>query len=141
AGAGTDVSGTARFCPMTPAVTAQPQAGFDPQRGLLVPVGEAQIDVQQGALRLSHSLDFDQSPGTSVGGDPALVYNSATVNVRPVVQLEVQTDPFGAAPVQAQVQLTWNGVSQTPVTIPLSVQAGQPVTLAAAVTSPVTQTG
>src|SRR5207249_3514094 len=108
-------------------ISAAAVTGADPQAGFLRPIGEANVDLYQGALRLSQALDFDQSPGTSVGGSPALLYNSATVNVRPVVQLEVQTNPFGAAPVQAQLQLTWNGVAQTPVTIPLSVQPGQPV--------------
>jgi hypothetical protein len=102
----------------------------DPQRALLLPIGEATADINQGALRLSHTLDFDQSPGTAVGGDPALVYNSATVSVRPVVQVQVATDPQGTAPTQAVVVLSWNGVAQAPVTFPLSAPAGSFLTLA-----------
>jgi YD repeat-containing protein len=98
--------------------------GNDPERQFLLPIGEAQVDLNQGALRLRQPLDFDQSPGTSVGRDPALVYNSATVNVRPIIQVAVQTDPLGPVPVQAQVQLTWNGVNQG--TVPFSASGQQP---------------
>ena len=47
------------------------------------------VSVNTGAVRLEHELDFDQSPGTSVGRDPHLVYNSATVNPRPVIEAVV----------------------------------------------------
>ncbi len=48
-----------------------------------------------GGLRLVHPLDFDRSPGTSVGGDPVLFYNSETVHVRPVVD-----EPWNLVPVE-----------------------------------------
>src|SRR5262249_10459521 len=50
----------------------------DPDRANLMSIGEASVDLNQGAVRISHALDFDQSPGTDVGGNPALDYNSAT---------------------------------------------------------------
>jgi PKD repeat protein len=87
----------------------------DPERAFLLSEGEATLDLAQGALRLSQPLDFDQSPGTAVGGDPALVYNSATVDVRPVVRLLVAGDPSAPAATQAQVTLTWAGTQQSPV--------------------------
>jgi RHS repeat-associated protein len=114
----------------------------DPSGVFLLPIGEATVDLNQGALRLSHGLDFDQSPGTDVGGNPALIYNSATVNVRPVIQLAVQSDPNGTMATQAQVQLTWNGTAQSPVTYSLSgYQPGEEIDLSAEVTSPVTTSG
>jgi YD repeat-containing protein len=89
-----------------------------------VPIGEAVVDLNQGGLRLSQNLGFDQSPGSDVGGNPALVYNSSTVDVRPTVQVAVQGAPGTAAPISAQVQLTWNGVLQTPQSYTLDQPAG-----------------
>ena len=77
----------------------------DAANSQLVTLDEATIDVNQGALRLSQPLDFDQSPGSSVGGGPALVYNSATVNVRPILQLSFPGDASLPAPTQATVDL------------------------------------
>ena len=114
----------------------------DPDNAFLKSIGEATVDLNQGGVRLSQALDFDQSPGTDVGGNPALVYNSATVSVRPIVQLQVQTDPMLPAPTSAQITLTFDGVQQTPVVVPISgVQAGQDVTLAAQVATAVAATG
>jgi RHS repeat-associated protein len=97
----------------------------DPDRGFLLPLGEANIDLNQGAVRLSQALDFDQSPGTSVGGDPALVYNGASAGVRPVINLQVQSAASGTMPTSAQVSWTWNGVAQTPVSFnPSGLPAG-----------------
>src|SRR5262249_35430053 len=47
---------------------------------------------QLGDVGWQHALDLDQSPGTSQAGNPALVYNSDAVNVRPVVQVTIPTD-------------------------------------------------
>ena len=48
---------------------------------------EAGMDREQlGNLRLVHELDLDKSPGRQQGGNPALVYNSSTVSVKPLVQ-------------------------------------------------------
>jgi PKD repeat protein len=118
------------------------QVADDPTGAFLVPVGEAAVDLNQGALRLRHALDFDQSPGTAVGGNPALVYNSSTVQVRPVIQLEVQGDPNGLAPTQAQVQLTWNGTPQAPVLFNTAGQLpGAVYTLAVQLANPVAASG
>ncbi len=121
-----------------PGAVAADSRSQDPQSALLVPVGEATADLNSGGLRLSHSLDFDQSPGTAVGGDPALVYNSQTVAVRPIVEVNLATDPQQPLPASVQVRLTWNGVSQGWVSFStaghqpgdsylLAVQVGQPV--------------
>jgi RHS repeat-associated protein len=116
--------------------------GDDPERAYLVSEGEATVDLNQGALRLSQPLDFDQSPGTSVGGNPALVYNSATVDVRPIIQMTLSGPGYGPAPTQVQLQLTWNGVQQTPVTFSLAgMTNSQTVYLALQVANPVLQSG
>jgi hypothetical protein len=73
----------------------------DPQRAFLLPLGEATVDLNTGGLRLSHPLDFDQSPGTAAGGDPALLYNSSTVNVRPIIQCQLASTANGPLPTQA----------------------------------------
>ena len=87
----------------------------DPRTAWLLPIGATQVDINLGAARLSQPLDFDLSPGTDVGGNPALVYNSATVDVRPIIQLAVNTDPNQSLPITVDMCLTWNGGSpQTP---------------------------
>jgi RHS repeat-associated protein len=116
----------------------------DPDRADLVSLGEASVDLNQGAVRISHALDFDQSPGTEVGGNPALVYNSATVSPRPVIQLLLQSDPNTGNPAATQYQVAWsfNGVNQTTATFPVSnFQAGAVYLLAVQVGSAVTATG
>src|SRR5262249_41218397 len=68
--------------------------------------------LQRGNLTLAHGLDLDQSPGTSVGGDPALVYNSERVSVQPIIVAQVQSDSSQALPSTITAQLTWNGTAQ-----------------------------
>ena len=78
------------------------------------------------------------------GGSPALVYNSATVNVRPVVQLQLQSDPNTTNPpaTQISVQLTWNGVQQNSQTFPINnYQAGSLYLFGVQVANAVTQSG
>src|SRR5262249_26777652 len=43
----------------------------DSIQGNLVTIGEARVALNTGGLMISEPLDFDQSPGTSVEGDPA----------------------------------------------------------------------
>jgi hypothetical protein len=84
----------------------------DPQRAGLVPLGEASLSPNSGGLRVSDGLDFDVSPGTAVGRDPALVYNSDTVDVRPVLQVELPplpNLPDGARPQSFRVWLQFDG--------------------------------
>ncbi|MBV9123151.1 MAG: hypothetical protein JO112_07330, partial [Planctomycetes bacterium] len=52
----------------TASASMQPLGGVrttNPQQGFLLPVGEVNVALNTGGLRLSHPLDFDQSPGTS----------------------------------------------------------------------------
>ncbi len=77
-----------------------------------VDLGQAQVALNTGGLRIDQPLDFDQSPGTDVGGDPTLVYNSDTVDVRPIIQAQLASSAGEAVPDSIQVQLTFNGVAQ-----------------------------
>jgi RHS repeat-associated protein len=119
------------------------QPGYDPQRAQMATLGEATVVLNSGDLRLSHPLDFDQSPGTSVGGDPALVYNSETVDVRPVVQVDLAGSQLAITPTQIKAQLTWGDRSPEDwVTLPvngLPAQGGYLLTLP--VNDPVTASG
>ena len=82
-------------------------------------MGEASINPYSGGLRLRQALDFDQSAGTGVSASPALVYNSDTILLRPVVAARFYSDPAVPLPTNFQVQLTWNGAQQTSVTYPV----------------------
>ncbi len=73
-----------------------------------------QVSTNTGAVRIAHELDFDRSPGTSVGLDPTLVYNSSTVSPRPVIEARFGTG--GAAVAAVRAVLTWAGQDQAPVT-------------------------
>jgi RHS repeat-associated protein len=108
----------------------------------LVPIGEAQVAVATGGLQLTQPLDFDLSPGTAVGLNPALVYDSDTVAVRPILTTYLYTPASGSVPGSITLQLTWNGTAQGAVNFSTSGHsAGDTYVLAAQVTNPVTQTG
>ncbi len=119
------------------------QRTSDPAQGRTVDLGEASIALNTGSLHISLPLDFDQSPGTSVGGDPALVYSSDTVHVRPIVEATLSTNASDPVPTSIQVQLTWNdGTPQPWITFStIGHSPGDSYLLAAQVASPVTQTG
>jgi RHS repeat-associated protein len=111
----------------------------DQDLGVHVPLGEAEVTPDTGGVRLRQALDFDQSPGTAVGSDPALVYNSDTVSVRPII--ETALTGGSVVPTSIQAQLVWNGLAESPVTynvtnptagvtylLDLQVPAGQELT-------------
>jgi RHS repeat-associated protein len=81
-------------------------------------VGTAQVAPNTGTLRLSNPLDFRQSPDSAqddsagLGIAPALVYNSDTVNVRPIAEVTTQFDQSLGLPTGIHVDLYWNGVRQ-----------------------------
>jgi hypothetical protein len=106
-GATATATGTATVLPPEPVTGLYRMT--DPAHGFLVPVGEALVDPNTSGLRLSQPLDFDQSPGTAAGGDPALVYNSDTVHVRPIVELTLPTDVLNVVPSDFQARVAWNG--------------------------------
>src|SRR5207302_49166 len=99
--------------------------------------------VNTATFRVTHPLDFDLSPGTSVGGNPALVYDSSTVNPKPIIEATLDSDPSGSVPTNISVQLTWNGgTPQTAVNFSTTGHsAGDVYLLDAQVASAVTSTG
>jgi len=116
----------------------------DPSRADLITLGNEQVDLSQGAVRVSAPLDFDQSPDSSVSGSPSLVYNSATVAPKPVIQFELQSDANSGDPAATQYQVAWyfNGVAQTTKTFTVSsYSAGAIYLFSVQVGSAVTATG
>jgi RHS repeat-associated protein len=106
-----------------------------------LPLLEGQVAPNTGSLRLQQALDFDQSPGTAVGGDPALVYDSSTVDVRPLVETTLTPGANQAAPTAMQLDLYLDGGSSSQTFTPdpakplptggsyvLGVAAGAPLT-------------
>jgi hypothetical protein len=86
----------------------------DPERRDLTTAGDVSLAANTGSLRLSQPLDFDLSPGTSVGGNPALVYNSDSAGAHPVLQVDVYVPPpFRLA--QFTATLIWEGQQQAPL--------------------------
>jgi YD repeat-containing protein len=132
----------ARLVPTLPLTVTAGLRGDDPQRALLLPVGEAEVSPNTGSMLLSQPLDFDLSPGNSVGGDPAIVYDSNTVSVRPIVQAQVPTDPSKPVPLSIQAQLTWQGQPQPWQTFTTSGHSpGDTYLLGLQVTAPVALSG
>src|SRR5262249_8855578 len=89
-----------------------------------VTFGAVSISPLTGNVHLDNPLDFRQSaPSPSLDDSPlnavqlSLVYNSDTVNVQPIIQATLASDPHGSVPTQIQAQLTWNnGTPQSWVT-------------------------
>jgi 5-hydroxyisourate hydrolase-like protein (transthyretin family) len=77
-----------------------------------VPAGpDGEVSPNTGAVRLFHPLDFDASPGTAVGRDPHLVYNSDTADPRPVIEAAIPVRALraaGATVDYAEVVLSWD---------------------------------
>jgi hypothetical protein len=108
-----------------------------------LPAGSAEVSQNLGDVRLFHSLDLDLSPGTSVGGEPALVYHSGTVDVRPVVEGVVVTDPLAGLPDTLEVHFTFAGGPEQVTTfgVPEGALWGEPLLVSARPDDPVTATG
>ena len=112
-----------------------PPVGIDPLHG--------DAELYEGTLTVSQPLDLDQSPGTSLSNNIALVYNSDRVGAEPIISAQLQTANNAPLPATITVQLTWNGgtpqTAQTYYTSGLS--AGELFTLAQQVNTAVTTTG
>ena len=92
------------------------QRSFDPNQGYLLPVGEAQVDLNSGALILNQSLDFSQSDSGRAFDSPSLVYNSSTVDNRPILDATLASSASDPVPTSIVATLTIDGVAQAPVT-------------------------
>ncbi len=120
--------------PTLTTVTPPPPEGIDPIHG--------DAELYQGTLTLSVPLDLDQSPGTDVSGNMALVYNSDRVNAQPIISAQVQTPNNVPLPSTISAQLTWNGTAQTTQNYSTTgLSAGELFQLSQQVSSPVTTTG
>jgi hypothetical protein len=67
---------------------------------------------QLGNVAVVHALDMDRSPGHGAAGNPMLVYNSASVSQKPIVQTTIVTPNNAALPSTIGIEITWNGTSQ-----------------------------
>ncbi|MBI1918883.1 MAG: SBBP repeat-containing protein [Planctomycetes bacterium] len=67
---------------------------------------------QRGDLVITQPLDLDLSPGTAVSGNPALVYNSDRVNVKPIITAGILWDSNQTFLPSVNAQLTFKGVTQ-----------------------------
>ncbi|OWK44238.1 Flagellar hook protein FlgE [Fimbriiglobus ruber] len=85
------------------------QLSDDPTYGQSQALGDVSISLNTGALSVSQPLDFDLNPGTSVGLNPALVYNSAAAGGTPTVQLDLHSQNTDPLPDQIQVAFAWDG--------------------------------
>jgi uncharacterized repeat protein (TIGR03803 family) len=81
----------------------------DPLQGYLVPEGEANLDLNQGGVRISQPLDFSQSAAARADASFALTYNSATVNHPIVVNAVLDTDAAAGTPTDITAVLTVPG--------------------------------
>jgi RHS repeat-associated protein len=126
-----------RVVPDAATITSAILRTDDPRNLGLVPIGETSVDANVGAVRISQPLDFDLSPGTGMGRSPALVYNSATVAVRPIVQVTVTPDAHRTT-TEIDLQLSWAGTQIGSATY--SGSFGSTPVLAVESTNPMTQT-
>jgi YD repeat-containing protein len=69
---------------------------------------DGQSGLQLGNVHVEHALDLDQSPGTVQSGNPAFVYNSDSVSVRPVIQAVLPSNNNAALPGTISGTLTWD---------------------------------
>jgi RHS repeat-associated protein len=97
---------------------------------------------QLGNVTASQVLDLDQSPGTTQSDNPALVYNSDEVSVRPVIQASLASVNTSSLPSTVSAILTWYGTAGTTLTYSTTGDSpGETLTVAAEVPSAVSTTG
>jgi len=116
-------------------------AANDEANGFSVPIGEVNVSPATGTASVTESLDFDQSPGTSVGQNPALVYNSARATSQPIIEVEVPTDAGSGVPTDIKVTLFVDGATTTATFDPSGHSAGSTYLLAVQDGSDVTSSG
>ncbi len=88
----------------------------DPTQSFLLPVGQDSIDIGQGAVRASQSLDFSVSDEVRAGQSFALVYNGATITQTLMVQATLPISSSLGVPTSIVATLTVDGTAQSPVT-------------------------
>src|SRR5262249_39545504 len=118
---------------------ARRSEGFD--EGYQQSFGPASVALNSGALLLAQQLDFDLSPGTASGRDPLLVFNSGTLEVRPVIQADLKGAAGVETPSELEVQLVWNGQPQGWRTVSTEDHEGNDYVFAAQVSQAVKESG
>jgi len=88
-------------------VTGGPRV-TDPLQGARLPFGDASIGLQAGDFSVSHGFDYGR--GGAVFEQPALVYHSDSIGIKPVLEVTVAT-PGNDAPTNSEARLTWDGGS------------------------------
>jgi hypothetical protein len=97
-------------------ITSAFQRVSDPIQSQPAVFGYANVYPNTGTFQIIQPLDFDISPGTNVGRNPALLYDSNTVAPRPIIEAAVTTNASLGLPSSIQAQLTFNGNTQSWVT-------------------------
>ena len=125
-----------------PSITSAVQRVTDPFQSALQNFGTAAVAPNTGGVRLVHPLDFDKSPGTSVGRNPAMVYDSETVGPRPIIEVILPTVSGSGLPTSLEGRLTFNGTTQSWISFSTSGHsAGDTYVLALEADTAVTATG
>jgi RHS repeat-associated protein len=92
----------------------------DPIQGATTQVGQATVGMQDGNASVNVPLDFFRSQDGFFRDDPngptALVYNSNTVSVEPVLQFQLTSAGGDPVPSSIQATLTFNGTADSQVT-------------------------
>src|SRR5262249_33557424 len=84
----------------------QPPPGGLPTGNVSMGLGSA--SPQAGSAHVENPLDLNRSAAAPLAGPAALVYDSSTVTVKPILSLTYQSDPGGSVPTEIDVRLTWN---------------------------------
>lgn len=88
----------------------------DPIQGTVIPIDHGGIVLQTGTVTSAVTA----VPGNA-GNDPLLLYyDGSRVNMFPIVETFVSTDPHQPLPTSIDVTLTWDGSAQSPVTFSTS---------------------
>jgi hypothetical protein len=131
----------ARLVPV-PTIATAVLPSADPHNGGMVPMGETNVDLNLGAVRIEQALHFDLDGCgcQDMLGGPALIYNSVTVGVQPIFQVTVAPDTTQGTPSAIKARLTWaGGTPQNWVT--LTPQNSNPIVMRLQSSSLVGQTG
>src|SRR5262245_17471025 len=92
-------------------------AAADPFQDQSQSVGRTSVSLLEGSASQSIPVNIYRS---DTGGPSALVYNSNTVGVKPIVTVQVTSGGGDPVPTSISVTLVFNGHSNTPVTFSTS---------------------
>jgi len=101
--------------------TLDTAAFADPLQGTAFNEGRVTLRPADGDATLVAPLDYYQSARPDAFlPHPALVYHSASVGVKPIIQVQVASDPHDPVPTGISATLTFNGSAQSPVSFSTS---------------------